>query len=215
VGYSRSEGDGGASFVTEDAWYGTTETYRRTDGIYNYDGTVRDISAETAIGYVTRPVENVLVAFAVQGSYHRVDFEEIGPGNASLDSNGNGISRSDYGQWHDRKDDIVRLNVPVALEWSFHKYAKLRLGLDFFAERQEADYLFSMRAAVLEAFSEIPGFFPLDFQDRDLRATTDVIFSNGLEININDRFVLDLQGGGSYSSVNLTSFGYISARYTF
>ncbi|UCG51944.1 MAG: hypothetical protein JSW58_17565 [Candidatus Latescibacterota bacterium] len=215
LGFTRSDGDGGAGFVTDDEWYGTAETFRRTDGSYSYDGMTQDIWAETAIGFSTRPVENVLIALAVQGLYRRMDFEEAGPGDASLTSNGGGTDESAYAQWHDRKDETFEVSLPVAMEWSFHKYAKLRIGIGLFVDRQEYDYLFTRGAAALEAFSEIPSFVPLARQDRDVETDTEITYSNGLEININERFVLDLQGGGTYSSVNLASFGFISARYRF
>jgi hypothetical protein len=120
---------------------------------------------------------------------------------------------SPYRQNHSASLENVRLSVPIAVEWAFHKYAKLRLGVTLTASRIEDDRVSTQEASKLGGeFDRLTG---TTFDSTlDMRSGVDAVYLTGLEINLKDRFVVDLY---SYytSSIHFADYGYISVRYKF
>jgi hypothetical protein len=185
---------------------------------YVYDGATDGIRFESTIGYSNNVFENILFAFAVFGAYSRSEWEEPALGDARLDlyDGSYGIDTTftaPYEQNHDRTIESYRLSIPMGLEWAFHKYGKLRIGVTLTASHIEDDRT-SERGAV-ELTDDVE-FLSSVFNSRelDVESSVDAVYLTGLEINVNDRLVVDLYSRYTYE-ITLLQYGYVSVRYKF
>jgi hypothetical protein len=218
--WSRSTGDGEGGLLRGDETLGANEEIQRIVADYAYDGSTNDLIFETTFGGGSRIVDDVLVAVVVYGAYVRRSFEEDGTGAAALELTGNDSPvdttfTSPYLQHHDNMAERLVLRIPVAMEWEFHRYARLRIGIGFVAVRDDADDSYRRELEGLQSQAVVPYAGGVDdIRDAYIRSSTAVEFNNGLEFNFNDRFVLDLLYSATYSSVvRLADYSYLSARY--
>ena len=214
-GWSRSTGDGHASLGAETRRFDSmTDFSSDTQMEYGYGGSVDRFSLESSVGYSEVFFGDVLFAFAFHGVYRRTTFDEPADGTVWGENSEAGASYSSpYFQKHDNTDDYLSLSVPVGVEWQLHKYVALRLGATFFAQRSKTER--NLTGDVDELSNGelllIPGAWNTQYLNVD--SDVDVRFTNGLEININERFILDFL---SYaSSINLAQYGHVSARFLF
>jgi hypothetical protein len=216
--WSHMSGDGDASFQFDEESFNGSTYGSNTQSQFRYDGSSDGIRFESTIGYFNNLFDNVLFAFALFGSYSRSEFDEDGVGEAGLRWYDDGIGvdttfSSPYQQNHNATFENVRLSVPMAVEWAFHKYAKLRLGVTLTASRIVDDHVSTQEASKLGV--EFDRLTPTNFDSAlDMRSGVDAVYLSGFEINLKDRFVVDLY---SYytSSINFADYGYISVRYKF
>ncbi len=219
ISWEQSEGDGGTIFrkISERS-EGSVYDINREKGKYSYDGATSRFSATTTFGYSAEVYEGFLVIVGVTGRYYCTQFEEDGKGNASLflDSSSSRYDSlsfsSPYVQRHDTSNESYFLSVPVACEWQPHRFVKIRGGIEFKANHYDNNSEYSRKAVALD----LPGGFPASGVDMDYYIAHDtyIRFSNGVEVNIKDRFILELLASAS-SSLNLAEYGYISVRYRF
>ncbi len=218
--YEWSDGDGGAVYktidVVEDRVY-EEDTRKRLN--YFYNGSTRKLDLQASIGFTDEIHDGVLVAVGLKGVFGWNRFEEDGPGEASYyqtssTAPGDTLAvSSDYFQRYDLKRITYGLVIPVACEWKVQKYVTLRLGSRFGAVRTDDDR---------EHQSSISDFtFPMSgqdtFNDIDRRIWYETYFkiSNGLEVNIDDRFIVELSSGSSSYRLDLAYYSYFSFRYRF
>ncbi|MEJ2720165.1 MAG: hypothetical protein P8181_03365 [bacterium] len=218
LSWARSTGDGTGKFNYDSEDHGSTSMMSNLSTVYAYDGTVNEVRVESTVGYFNDLFDNVLFAFALFGAYSRLTLDEDAPGDASLRLYDSSLGldstlTSPYRQNHARTLDSFRLSVPMAIEWTFHKYAKLRVGVTVTASRVEDDRRSERDALALTDEVDFLGS-ALDSRDLDVDSGVDAVFLNGLEININDRFVVDLLAAYTYA-VNFWEYRYASVRYRF
>jgi hypothetical protein len=220
VSLHRSWGDGRAEFVSEQSHYSAAHDIDDRRGAFAYDGTLSDAVITTAAGYNKEIHNGFYVMIGVKGIYSKTWFEEDGEGNASVfldQSNGAYDSlyySSPYSQEHDLDEAAYSFVIPVACEWEVHEFVKLRFGMEITAYNSngEAKFMKSVAAIDLPPSFEEKGSAINKFVEYDTQAR----FNSGIEINIHDKFILDLLGFGSHSSsVRLADYGYVSARYLF
>ena len=211
--WSRSSGDGGSAVRDE---YENSTSSTEEDLAYDNDGTVDRIQAECSVGYHEMLFDDVLVAFAAHGYFARTTFDEDGGGELSVYRSAIGVPyTSPYRQRHDDVGDLYRLSIPIGVEWSFHKYAKLRVGAALFAVRTKTARMLTNNAEEIFGSDVDTGGFGFDERYENHDSSVDARFNNGLEININGRFILDLAGSVSTYSMELANFYYLSARFVF
>lgn len=216
--WSHSSGDGNGESHYDDENHGSTSSISSLRASYGYDGSTDAFLFESTIGYFNNLFDNVLFAFALFGAYSQSDLDEKAEGEAAfyLYDSSLGLDStfaSPYRQNHRRTLEGVRISVPMAVEWEFHKYAKLRIGVTITASRTEDDRVSDRNAAALnDEFDILGGVF--DARELRMNSGVDAVFLNGLEININDRFVVDLYSRYT-SSITITEYGYASVRYKF
>ncbi len=215
-GWSHSTGDGHGSLGLEARRFDSmTDFSSDTQMEYGYGGTVDRFSLESSVGYSEVFFEDVLFAFAFHGVYRRTILDEPADGTVWGENSEAGTSYSSpYFQTHDNTDDYLSLSVPVGVEWQLHKYVALRLGVTFFAQRSRTERNLTGDVDELSSgeFLFLAGVWNSQYLNVD--SNVDVRFTNGLEININERFILDLLT--SYSGrIDLAEYGYVSARFLF
>jgi hypothetical protein len=218
----QSAGDGGGEFASDNQRYGTEEILEKSEASYAHDGTVEALFLDSSVGGGTMIVDDVLVAVAVYGVYSRRQFEEDGVGEGSFSSGGRDSPAdttftSPYTQRHDNVVENYGVWIPVGVEWQFHRYAKLRIGLTFSATHSDSDHLLRRDVSALQPELPLPNTDgQSDTREVSITSATGAAYNNGLEININDRFILDLLYTATYTSgVSFASYGYVSARYKF
>lgn len=218
LAWAHTTGDGGGEYNIDDEQYDATTYLSNFHVAYGYDGNTDTYAFESTIGYFNDLFDDVTFAFALYGAYSRTELDEIADGEATLLFYDNGIGLdttfvSPYQQNHGRELENMRLSLPMAVEWEFHKYAKLRIGVALTASRVEDDRVSDQGAVELtEGFEDLSSTF--NFRDMNAQSGVDALFANGLEININDRFIVDLLGQWG-TSINVANYGYASVRYKF
>jgi hypothetical protein len=215
-GWSRSTGDGIGGLGLELRAFDDTEEITSDNQIeYRYDGTVDRYSLESSIGYSNAFFEGILFAFGLRVAWARTILDEPADGTIWGEDSETGTSYSaPYAQKHDNTADGLRLSVPAGIEWQLHKYVALRLGATFSAHRSETDRNLTGEVSELPDGESLFILGGLNSQRHRIDSDVDVVYSSGLEFNINDRFVLDLLGTYS-SSIYLSEYGYVSARFLF
>jgi hypothetical protein len=217
--YEWSEGDGGAQYNSVHHNYRSNgKIITRKQINYDYEGSTQEVNLHTSIGYSDEIHDGILIAAGLRGLFIWSRFEEDGPGQASfyqkdIDFPNDSVSvSSDYFQRHDLKKTSYGLVFPVACEWKVQKYVTFRLGTRFGASWTDDDkeYQRSISDFVF------PGGEQNTLEDMDCRTWYSTYFnvSNGLEVNINDRFIVELSSGSSYA-IDLAYYSYFSLRYRF
>jgi hypothetical protein len=212
AGWSRSTGDGGTRLWMSD-W--ESSFWKDESLSYKYaDGTMDRGAFQSSLGYHHTAFDELLFALGVDLRYSISKFDESASGSFTVESSTGWGYEAPYRQSHDDTDDALSLALPVGLEWSCHKYLKIRIGAAFYAYRNTADRRLSNNAygVLTSPFAGESG--TLEFDDYEQSANVDARFNTGLEFNFNDRFVLDLATNSTYD-VSLASYTMLSALYRF
>ncbi len=137
AGWSRSTGDGGTGL-----WMGSWESsfWKEESLGYTYaDGTMDRGSFQSSLGYHDWAFDELLFALGVDLRYSISKFDESASGSFTAENSTGWGYEAPYQQHHDNTDDALTLALPVGLEWSCHKYLKIRIGTAFYAYRNTAD----------------------------------------------------------------------------
>jgi len=182
---------------------------------YTYaDGTMDRGSFQSSLGYHDWAFDELLFALGVDLRYSISKFDESASGSFTAENSTGWGYEAPYQQHHDNTDDALTLALPVGLEWSCHKYLKIRIGAAFYAYRNTADRQLGSNAYNVLTSPYAGEYGTFEFDDYQQSAAVDARFNTGLEFNFNDRFVLDLATNSTYD-VNLASYTMLSARYKF
>jgi hypothetical protein len=220
IQWNRSWGDGRAEFGADELYYGAIHDIDERSGSFAYDGIFSDLTISTATGYSEEICDGFVAVFGVKGVYTQIWFDEDGEGAAHIfldQSNGSYDSlyySSPYTQRHDNDAKSYSFIIPVGCEWQVHDYVKLRAGIEFNASHSTSDPKFTKAVAALDppaSFEEMgPDIYYVTSYNTQAR------FNSGIEINIRDKFILDLLAFSShYTIVNFDDYGFLSVRYLF
>lgn len=212
AGWSRSAGEGETQL-----WMDSAESsfWKEESLGYTYaDGTLDRGSFQSSLGYHDPLFDELLLALGVDVRYSMSKFDETASGSFAAENSTGWGFEAPYEQRHDDTVDALQLALPVGLEWSCHKYLKIRVGTAFYAYRNTADRQLTNNAYNVLSNPFAVEYGDLEFTDYEQTANVDARFNTGLEFNFKDRFVLDLAAYSTYN-VSLATYTTLSARYRF
>jgi hypothetical protein len=213
LGWSRSTGDGETLMGMRS---GDSAFWRAESVGYAYrDGTLDDGFVQSSLGFHETFFEGrLLTAIGVEGWYTRTAFDEGADGDFQASNSTGWEFELPYSQSHDNVDEVLNIAFPMGIEWTCHRYLRVRIGTAFYAFRDESDRKLTTNAFGVLSDPTSGEYGDTELRDYDANAGVDARFNTGLEFNANNRFVLELATYGAQAAL-LADYYELSARFHF